>query len=179
LVPPATNIAAICVLPEVTVCVVDELYVIADPYCGVSVVIELDADEAGDVPLAFVAVTVNVYEVAPVRPLTDIGLDKPDPLPPAGDDVAVNAVMADPPVAFAVYPTVAVFTPVFVAEPIVGACGIVVAVMLLDAAEGFPVPAAFVPVTVKVYAVADCRPVTVKGEDAPVAVYPPGEDVTV
>jgi hypothetical protein len=36
------------------------------------------------------------------------------------------------------------------AVPIVGACAVVVAVMLLDAADEGPVPAAFVPVTVNV-----------------------------
>jgi hypothetical protein len=36
-----------------------------------------------------------------------------------------------------------------------------------------------VAVTVKVYEVDDCKPVTVKGDDAPEAVNPPGLDVTV
>jgi hypothetical protein len=66
-----------------------------------------------------------------------------------------------------------------VAVPIVGACGTVVAVMLLEAAEAADVPAAFVPVTVNVYAVPDCKPVTVNGDDAPVAVKLPGLEVTV
>jgi hypothetical protein len=51
--------------------------------------------------------------------------------------------------------------------------------MLLDAAEAGDVPAPFVAVTVNVYATSDCKPVTEIGDDAPVAVYPPGEDVTV
>jgi hypothetical protein len=66
-----------------------------------------------------------------------------------------------------------------VAVPIVGACGTVVAVMLLEAAEAADVPTAFVAVTVNVYAVADAKPVTVKGDPAPDAVKPPGLDVTV
>jgi hypothetical protein len=68
---------------------------------------------------------------------------------------------------------------VLVAVPIVGACGTVVAVMLLDAAETAPVPRELVAVTVNVYAVADCKPVTVIGDEAPVPVNPPGLDVTV
>jgi hypothetical protein len=48
-----------------------------------------------------------------------------------------------------VYVTVADPLPA-VAVPIVGACGTVVAVMLLEAAEAAEVPAALVPVTVKV-----------------------------
>jgi hypothetical protein len=42
-----------------------------------------------------------------------------------------------------------------VAVPIVGACGTVVAVIELEAAEAAPVADAFVPVTAKVYEVAD------------------------
>jgi hypothetical protein len=63
--------------------------------------------------------------------------------------------------------------------PIVGACGTVVAVIEFDAPEFAEGPTEFDAYTVKVYAVFDCNPVTVKGDDAPVAVYPPGEDVAV
>lgn len=96
-----------------------------------------------------------------------------------GVEVAVNAETAFPPVPPAVYATVAVVTPVVVAVPIVGASGTVVAVIDADGLDAGPVPAAFVPVTVKVYDVLDCNPVTVSGEEDPVAVNPPGEDVTV
>jgi hypothetical protein len=51
--------------------------------------------------------------------------------------------------------------------------------MLLDAADEAPVPWAFVAVTVNVYEVEDCKPVTVKGDEAPEAVNPPGLEVTV
>jgi hypothetical protein len=83
-----------------------------------------------------------------------------------------------PPVAPAVYVTVAEALPA-VAVPMVGACGTVVAVMLLDAAEAAPVPRELVAVTVNVYEVLDARPVTVTGDDAPVPVNPPGLEVTV
>jgi hypothetical protein len=63
--------------------------------------------------------------------------------------------------------------------PIVGAAGTVVAVIELEADEAELVPAEDVAVSVKVYAVADCNPVTVKGLDAPDAVNDPGELVTV
>ncbi len=47
--------------------------------CGTVVAVMLaDAADAADVPLAFVAVTVNVYEVPFVSPVTVIGLDAPD-----------------------------------------------------------------------------------------------------
>jgi hypothetical protein len=52
-------------------------------------------------------------------------------------------------------------------------------VTLLLAALAGPVPLAFVAVTVNVYAVPFVKPVTVIGEDAPVAVIPPGLEVTV
>jgi hypothetical protein len=52
-------------------------------------------------------------------------------------------------------------------------------VMLLDAADAAPVPAALVAVTVKVYETPLVRPVTVIGLAAPVPVVPPGLAVTV
>ena len=48
-----------------------------------------------------------------------------------------------------------------------------------DAADAAPVPALFVAVTVKVYAVPLVNPVTVMGLDVPVPVNPPGLEVTV
>ena len=62
----------------------------------------------------------------------------------------------------------------------VGVPGVVAAGVTEDEAlEVVPVPTALVAVTVKVYAVPLVRPVTVIGEDVPVAVIPPGEEVTV
>ena len=49
----------------------------------------------------------------------------------------------------------------------------------LDAADGAPVPAELLAVTVNVYVVPLVRPVKVIGEAAPVAVAPPGLAVTV
>jgi hypothetical protein len=102
------------------------------------------------------------------NPETVIG-EAPVPVNDPGLDVAVYADTALPPVAPAVYVTVAEALPA-VAAPIVGACGTVVAVIELDALEAGEVPAADVAVTVNVYAVADCNPVTVIGELAPVPV---------
>jgi hypothetical protein len=51
--------------------------------------------------------------------------------------------------------------------------------MEADAEDAELVPKAFVAVTVNVYAVSDCNPATVIGEDAPVPVKPPGDDVAV
>ena len=55
------------------------------------------------------------------------------------------------------------------------ACG----VTLLDALEAEPVPAELVAVTLKLYAKPLVRPVTVNGELTPLAVKPPGLEVTV
>ena len=138
---------------------------------------ELDAEDAKDIPLTLVAVTVNVYAVPFVSPVTVIGLDAPVPVCPP-DDVTVYPVIAEPPVAGAVNVTLADALPA-VAVPIVGAAGLVVAVMLLDAEDTDPGPTAVVAVIVKVYAVADCNPSTVIGDVVPVPVKDPGEDVTV
>lgn len=67
------------------------------------------------------------------------------------------------------------------AVPIVGACGFAVGTTAADAPDDPDVPIAFVAVTVKVYddAGAVFNPETTIGDEAPVPVSPPGEDVTV
>jgi hypothetical protein len=50
---------------------------------------------------------------------------------------------------------------------------------LLETAEAAPVPTLLVAVTVKVYAVPFVSPLTVRGLLPPVAVNPPGLEVTV
>jgi hypothetical protein len=56
---------------------------------GLLGVTELLAEDAGDVPIAFVAVTVNVYAVPLLKPLTVIGDEAPVPVKPPGLDVTV------------------------------------------------------------------------------------------
>jgi hypothetical protein len=68
---------------------------------GAAGVTLLDALLAADVPLALVAVTVNVYAVPLLNPETVIG-DAPVPVNPPGDEVAVNVDTAAPPSAPAV-----------------------------------------------------------------------------
>jgi len=60
-----------------------------------------------------------------------------------------------------------------------GACGTVVAVTEDEAVEELLVPEEFVAVTEYVYAVEDCSPVITIGLEVPVAVYDPGDEVTV
>jgi hypothetical protein len=103
-----------------------------------------DAADAADVPLALVAVTVNVYAVPFVSPVNVIG-DDPVVVNDPGEDVPVYTLTALPPVDPAVYVRVACVFPA-VAVPIVGACGTVVAVALA-ADDASPVPAALIAET--------------------------------
>ena len=115
-----------------------------------------------------------------VSPATVIGEDAPVAVRPPGEEVTVYPVITAPPVfAGAVKLTVAL--PLLtIAEILVGTPGAVVAgVTAAEALEAVPVPTLFVAVTVKVYAVPLVSPVTVIGEDVPVAVKLPGEEVTV
>jgi len=132
------------------------------------------------VPLALVAVTVNVYAVPFVRPVIVMGEEDELPVIPPGFEVAVYEVIADPPVAPAVNVTDASpDTPAVLAVPIVGACGTVVAVTPAEAADAVDIPYALVAVTVYVYCVDDCKPVTVTGDDVPVNVVGDVEGVGV
>jgi hypothetical protein len=109
-------------------------------------VAEFEALDDNDVPLALVAVTVNVYAVFTVKPLTITGEDAPEPVC-APLEVAVNVDIAFPPVAPAVNATDAdVELLPGDAVPIVGAAGTVVAVAL-DAVEASPVPTVFIAET--------------------------------
>jgi hypothetical protein len=83
-----------------------------------------------------------------VSPETVIGLE-PVPVSPPGLEVAVNVETAEPPVAFAVYATVADWTPA-VAVPIVGACGTVDGVNEEDALVISEFPLAFEATALKV-----------------------------
>ena len=65
------------------------------------------------------------------------------------------------------------------ADTLVGAFGTVAGVTEFDALEAVLVPAEFVAVTVNVYAVPFESPVTMSGDEPPVAVNPPVFEVTV
>jgi hypothetical protein len=87
---------------------------------------ELLAELGALVPIAFVAVTVNVYEVPVVNPETVMGEDAPVPVMLPGLDVAVYPVIVEPPLSDgAVNVTVASLLVPAVAVPIVGAPGTV------------------------------------------------------
>ena len=94
-----------------------------------TVVVELEALEATEVPAELVALTVNVYEVpalSPVIAIVPLPACEIDPMKPPGEEVAVYEVIAAPPFdAGAVKETFAVVAPVAVATTDVGAPGAV------------------------------------------------------
>ena len=145
-----------------------------------------DGADAAEVPAAFVAVTVNMYEVPTVSPVTVI-VPEPAwdtvPVPPAGLEVAVYVVIGEPPSdEGAVNVTFADVDPAAATAPMVGAPGTVTGVTGADGADAAEVPVPFVAVAVNVYAVPFDRPVTSQDPDSPVTVHAPpvtaGEAVT-
>jgi len=97
---------------------------------------------------------------------------------PPGEDVAVYDVIGEPLEAGGVNATPACVLPAAATAP-VGTPGTPAGVTLFDGADAGPAPTALVAVTMKVYAVPLARPPTVIGEAGPLAVKPPGDDVTV
>ena len=81
-----------------------------------------DADDAFEVPTAFVAVTVKVYAVPFVSPVTVMGLAAPVAVMPPGELVTRYEVIAEPPFAGAVKRTVAAPSPAAAVTPL-GALG--------------------------------------------------------
>jgi hypothetical protein len=121
-----------------------------------------------------------VLGVRPAREIVPEPACERVPVIAPGLEVAVYEVIVAPPLlAGAVNATVAVVLPVAVAEPIVGACGTVAAVIELEDDDAGLTPAELVAVTVNAYAVADASPVTVRGLDPPDAVKLSGDEVTV
>ena len=111
-------------------------------------VTELEAEEALPVPTMFVAVTVNVYGVPLVRPVTVIGELAPVPVIDPGLEVTVYEVMALPPFEPGAENVTEAWALPPVAVPMVGAPGTVlgVAVAVLLA---LPWPAEFTALILK------------------------------
>jgi hypothetical protein len=113
-------------------------------------VAELLASEAVLVPIAFVAVTVNVYAAPFVSPVIVIGDEPPVAVKPPTFDVTVYEVIADPPFdAGGVNEIVACPFPE-TALTAVGALGTVAGVTEFEVADTELVPTLFVAVTVNV-----------------------------
>ena len=143
-----------------------------------------DAADAGPVPTALVAFTVNVYAVPFDSPENTVEVTFPTVLvAPPGDAVTVYPVTGEPPLlAGGVHDNVACPFPAIAPTP-VGAPGTVGAddgVTLFDDADAGPVPTALVAFTVNVYAVPfDSPENTVEVTFPTVLVAPPGDAVTV
>jgi hypothetical protein len=143
---------------------------------GVTALLVADAEL---VPILLLAVTVNVYGVPLVSPVTVIGEPPPVAVNPPIFEVTVYVVIADPPLETGgVKDMVAWPLPATAVTP-VGAPGIAAGVTELLATELVLVPIAFVAVTENVYAVPLLRPVRVICELPPVALNPPTFEVTV
>jgi len=103
-----------------------------------------DAAEETEVPIAFVAVTVNVYEVPLVRPATVQEVDEADEVVQVfdpGDDVTVYPVIADiPSSAGADHETTDWALPFEVADTPVGASGADAAAATVISEDAEPAP---------------------------------------
>ena len=110
-----------------------------------------DALEAVPVPTELVAVTVMVYAVPLVSPVTVIGDDAPVAVRPPGEEVTVYPVITDPPVFTGAVKLTVALPLLTVAEILVGTPGAIGAgVTADDALEAVPVPTELVALTVKV-----------------------------
>ena len=119
-----------------------------------------------------------------VKPVTVIGDEGPVAVRPPGEEVTVYPVIADPPVFVGAVKLTVALPLLTVALIPVGVPGAVAAGLTAeDALEAVPVATELVAMTVKVYAVPLVRPVTVIGDEGPVAVTaappPTGVAVTV
>lgn len=102
-----------------------------------------------DVPIPFVAITVNVYSTPLVKPVTTIGLCDPEAVAPPGDAVTVYEVISAPFAPAPVNAIVARESPgVAVTED--GAVGKPAGVTADDAAEAADLPTEFTATTANV-----------------------------
>jgi hypothetical protein len=107
----------------------------------------LDAAEAGEVPTAFVAVTVNVYAVPLVRPVTDVAVAGGVPVTVVDGRAVVPAygvtvydVIGEPPLAGAVHESEAEPFPATAVTPVgaAGAVGAAAVMCTVAAIDGTP-----------------------------------------
>ena len=131
---------------------------------------EFDGLDGDPVPTPFVAVTVNVYEVPFVRPVTvHVSMLVVHVLLP-GALVTAYPVIALPPSEVGANQDTGADALAGVAVTLVGAPGNVAGVTEFDGLDGEPVPSPLVAVTVNVYEVPLVRPGTVQ-LSAPLVVH--------
>jgi hypothetical protein len=142
-------------------------------------VTELLVEDETLVPAEFVAVTVNVYVVPFTKPVTVTGDEPPVAVKPPVLEVTVYDVTADPPLFTGGVNEIVAWPLPATAVTLVGAFGTVAGTIVLLVEEAILVPTLFVAVTVNVYVVPFVKPVTVNGDDPPLAVKLPVFEVTV
>ena len=140
-------------------------------------VIEAEAEEDKEGPRAFVAITVNVSDVPPVRLLKLAVSTAPTLTGLPTEGVTVYPVIAEPFEAGAAQVTVAEFVPA-TAETPVGAPGTVAGVTATEAAEARELPAEFIAITVNVVEVPFVNPVSVAVRILPTVSALPVDGVT-
>jgi hypothetical protein len=116
-------------------------------------------------------VSVGGFAPPPIKPL----VEEPEPAKFRLATVRLPKLLELPKEEIFMLVAVAVETPV--QPPAKMPIGATAGVTLFDAALSGPKPIALVAATVNVYGVPFVRPVTLKGDAAPVAVMPPGDDV--
>ena len=142
------------------------------------------ADEAADVPIMLVAVTVKVYDVPLVRPLIVQLVDAVVQVNPPGVLVAVYEVTTEPPLLDGATQVTVALVEAAVAVAEVGAPGTVGNVAVTELEAGLDCPVALVTTAVKVYVVPGVRFCTSHSLDVPgvgldtVQVASPGLAVT-
>jgi hypothetical protein len=146
---------------------------------GTAGVMAVEALEVADTPIAFEALTENVYATPLVRPVTVRYVLKFVPLYAAGLETTEYEVTALPPFeAGAVQETYAKAFPAVAVTP-VGAPGAPIGVTAVEALDVAEVPTVFTAETVNVYAVSLVSPVAVTEVDVPVVLlYPAGLETT-
>ena len=141
LLAEAVKLTVACALPAVAAPIVGALGTPA----GVTL---FEAADAAPVPIALLAVTVQVTAVPLANPLTVSGDEAPVLLSPP--QVAVYPVMALPPLLAGAVKLIVTWVLPAVAVPMVGAPGTPAGVTLFDAADAAPAPFAFAATTLKV-----------------------------
>ena len=138
--------------------------------CGVTADV---AEEATELPISFVATTVNVYAVPLVKPETthEDAFAAAVHVNPPGDEVTVKPVSAAPPlIRGAVKETVAAPAVETAADTDVGAFGTVAGITAVDAVDADELKRPLLAVALNVYGVPLVSPVTTQLV-APVAVW--------
>ena len=141
-------------------------------------VMEFDDPDAGLGPTLLVAVTVNVYSVPLVRPVSTMEGCVVVAVMLPGSEVTVYKVIGEPPLDAGAFQVMLACPFPAVATIPVGELGMVTGVMEFDDPDAGLVPTLSVAVTLNVYSVPLVRPVSTMDDCVVVAVMLPGDEMT-